>query len=371
MNQQNKTLSEAEIKKDKFLGCLLGGAIGDALGAPVEFMSHGAIVSKYGPDGIKDYVEYPNGKGEFTDDTQMLLFTAEGLLRAWHRAVLKGMGGAEVQITHASYLRWLNTQGVGMPDKEQRIGFNEGWLIKRKELYKQRAPGRTCISALQSGREGSVENRLNDSKGCGTVMRIAPVGLVFFRDRAVAFQKGVELSALTHGHPAGYLSGGLLSSIIADLTLGIDLEKAISNGLKILKNWKNHEEVTRKIKQAVSIHNKFLNKEISHAEIEKIGQGWVAEEALAISILCALHYQKDFEKAVLTSVNHSGDSDSTGAITGNLVGLMLGASKIPEPWKENLLYRDIVEEIATDLNTGCKSTTYNEDEEWSLKYPGY
>jgi len=360
-----------EIKKDKFVGCILGGAIGDALGAPIEFLSYDSIIQKFGKDGVQSYVEYPNGKGEFTDDTQMLLFTAEGLLRAWHRAVIKGIDGAQVVITYNSYLRWLKIQGYSVPDSKNNHGFEEGWLIKSKELFKQRYPGNTCLNALQSGKTGTVETPINDSKGCGTVMRIAPAGLVFNHNRNVAFKEGADLSAITHGHPSGYLSGGLLAAIIADLSNNIDLATAISNGMKILQNWKGHEEVYRQVTLATEIHRKNLNNDIGHLEIKMLGEGWVAEEALAISLLCALHYPDDFKTAVLKSINHSGDSDSTGSITGNLVGLMVGKNGIPTEWVDNLLFKDIVEEIGNDLSIGCKSYTYDVDEAWHLKYPGY
>lgn len=369
--KQIHKLSEEEIKRDKYLGCILGGAIGDALGAPIEFLSYDAIVQKYGNDGVQSFVEHPKGKGEFTDDTQMLLFTAEGLLRAWHRSVLKGIGGAQTQITYYSYLRWLTTQGIKNSKTENLFGFDEGWLIKRKELFKRRAPGNSCISSLQSGEMGTIEKPINDSKGCGTVMRIAPAGLVFNYDREVAFEEGVKLSAITHGHPSGYLSGGLLSSIIADLSNGLDLETSIANGLEILTKWKDHKEVYQKVKLASDIHRRYINKEVTNLEIKMIGEGWVAEEALAISLLCALHYPNDFKKAVTISINHSGDSDSTGAITGNTVGLIVGQNQIPNEWRENLLYKDIVEEIGTDLSIGCKSYTHDVDEDWHSKYPGY
>lgn len=358
-------------KKDKYLGCILGGAIGDALGAPIEFLNYESIISKYGASGVQGYVEHPDGKGEFTDDTQMLLFTAEGLLRARHRAELKGIGGAQTQITHQSYLRWLHTQGVDVAESTKTPGLMEGWLVQRKELYKRRDPGATCIHALKSKIMGSLEVPINDSKGCGTVMRIAPAGLVFNHNRKIAFEEGAKISAITHGHPSGFLSGGLLSSIIADLSQGLDLKTSISNGLRILKKWKGHEEVYDKVSQARALHKQYKNKNIDQDVIRAIGEGWVAEEALAIALLCALHYPNDFKSAVLTAINHGGDSDSTGAITGNIVGLMVGQEQIPQDWQDKLMHKDIVEEIGCDLAIGCKSNYHNHDEAWHLKYPGY
>ncbi|PRY87092.1 ADP-ribosylglycohydrolase family protein [Mongoliibacter ruber] len=356
---------------DKYLGCLLGGAIGDALGAPIEFLSYESILARYGANGVQSYVEYTDGKGEFTDDTQMLLFTAEGALRAYHRGVLNGIGGALTQITYHSYLRWLKTQSFPLPKSMYTFGFEEGWLIKRKELFKRRYPGNTCLNALQSGEMGSVEKPINDSKGCGTVMRIAPIGLIFYDKREYAFNEALKVSAITHGHPSGYLSGGLLASIIADLSNGIRLELAIQNGLEILEKLKGHEEMFNITSRVLEIHRQFEGRDISEREIKSLGEGWVAEEALAISLLCALHYPNDFKKAVLTSINHSGDSDSTGAITGNLVGLIVGKNQIPQEWIDNLMCREIVEEVAHDLFIKCPSLTVEVDKAWHDKYPGY
>lgn len=357
---------------DKYIGSLVGGAIGDALGAPVEFTSANEIFRRYGSRGIENFVEYPDGLGAFTDDTQMLLFTAEGLLRAWHRSVLKGVGGAEISMTHLAYLRWLVTQDYALPEGTDRFGMNEGWLIQRRELYKQRAPGNTCLAALQSGKMGTVAQPINDSKGCGTVMRIAPAGLVFvFGEPQIAFDKGVGISAITHGHPSGYLSGGVLAMIFCCLVQGESLELAIEQSMRYLSGKRGHEEVTECVRRALEIHRQAEGRDLKVSEIESLGAAWVAEEALAISLLCALHYPKHFEQAVLAAVNHSGDSDSTGAITGNLVGFLVGEQGIPERWRRNLMYADIVRQMAEDLFTGCPSDTDAPDARWLERYPGY
>src|SRR5690606_25651288 len=82
---------QGETIQQRFLGCLLGGAVGDALGAPVEFMNRASILKSFGPNGITQYASIYGGLGTITDDTQMTLFTAEGLLRAWVRGCFKGV----------------------------------------------------------------------------------------------------------------------------------------------------------------------------------------------------------------------------------------------------------------------------------------
>lgn len=360
-------------KSDRYQGCILGGAIGDALGAPIEFLSTDQIRAKYGKEGVKSFVEFGDGTGEITDDTQMTLFTAEGLLRAWHRSMLRGIGGAEQTIVYRSYLRWLYTQNSPFHPlpKQDLFKLKSGWLIERKELFKRRAPGNTCLSALSSGLIGTVDQHINDSKGCGTVMRIAPVGLVFSQDLSLAFQMGMNMSAITHGHPSGYLSGGFLAAIITGLTQFMPLRKIVFEAIDLMMGRSGFEEVDRIVLKAVSLHEKLQGRELQPEDIESIGGGWVAEEALAIGLLCALHYPNDFEKGVLAAVNHSGDSDSTGSITGNILGLMNGLEGIPAHWQSGLKYSDIVLQMGEDLAIGCKGNSYETDEEWMEKYPGF
>lgn len=369
-------LTNNKFPLDNYLGCLLGGAIGDALGAPIEFLHIEDIINRYGSSGITDFVEFSNNVGEFTDDTQMTLFTAEGLLRALHREVLKGIGGASSFITHKSYLRWLLTQGRVVPTDKSDNDLKSGWLITRKELFRSRAPGNTCISSLKSGIMGTIENPFNVSKGCGGVMRMAPVGLLFFESPETSFRIGCELAAITHGHPSGYLSAGFFASIISQLAVGMRLEDAISKSMEELTKWENHEETLTAVESAVSLWKETkspdgLDTLTLSKKIEQLGDGWVGEEALAISIFCSLLFQDDFTGGVLASVNHSGDCDSTGAITGNILGLIHGKKSIPQKWIDNLRYSEIVSEVAEDLHIVCKSSTDDCDEEWWNKYPGY
>jgi ADP-ribosylglycohydrolase len=360
-------------KKNAYQGCLMGGAIGDALGAPIEFLSFDQIQSKYGVKGIDTFVEFGDGMGEFTDDTQMTLFTAEGLLRACHRSMQRGIGGAETTIVYHSYLRWLFTQDFPMQERPTHgvYDIEKGWLIKRKELYKRRAPGNTCLSSLASGKAGTVDQPINDSKGCGTVMRMAPVGLFFSDDMALAFDMGCKFSALTHGHPSGYLSGGFLAAVISGLCQHIPLGKSVFKAFELLFGKPGFEELDRKILDMLSLHEKRKGQDLLPEHLESLGGGWVAEEALAISLLCSLHYLEDFEKGVLAAVNHSGDSDSTGAITGNILGLIHGLEGIPEELKSRLKYSDLVLQMGEDLSIGVKGNTYEPDREWDEKYPGY
>lgn len=117
-------------------GCLLGGPVGDALGAPVEFLSLEQIRARYGPDGIADFDTAYGRLGAITDDTQMTLFTAEGLLGAICRGKREGTVDTP-SVVHHAYLRWLRTQG---DPHDPSGGELDGRLVRLPELHHSRAP---------------------------------------------------------------------------------------------------------------------------------------------------------------------------------------------------------------------------------------
>jgi ADP-ribosylglycohydrolase len=327
--------------RDAFLGCLLGGAVGDALGAAIEFDRLDAIRARFGPAGLSDLAPAYGLVGAITDDTQLTLFTAEALLR-WHNGALAGDQRTPLEHGREAYLRWLHTQGVLW---RAEMG-KPGRLVKERRLHARRAPGNTCLAALQAGGRGTTTQPANDSKGCGGVMRIAPVGLVA-PGLLDPFETGCALAAITHGHPTGYLAAGHLAQLVAELAGGAELAPAIARASKRLEGSLGHPETLVAVENAVLAAGSSARRPAAE-EIERLGEGWTAEEALAIGLYCALR-AASFEEGVLMAVNHGGDSDSTGSIAGNLLGLLHGARAIPAPWLARLELRELVEEIAADL----------------------
>lgn len=341
-----------------FRGCLIGGAIGDALGWPVEFLQLHEIVKRYGPEGIQELKYNSSGKAEITDDTQMTLFTAEGILRAETRGNVKGICH-QPSVVFFAYQRWMLTQGYSRVEEYEWI--YDGWLLGLPELHSRRAPGNTCLSALENREQGSMTEPKNTSKGCGGVMRVAPAGLFYNKEQA--FTMGAEFAALTHGHPSGYLSAGALSFLIASIIEGQDIKNAVKDTIMKLEDYDNREECTQFILKALELSERDI---ADGDAIRQLGEGWVGEEALAISIYCSLKYQDDFKKALTTAVNHNGDSDSTGAITGNILGAYLGINRIPSDWVEHVELSESILQISDDLLKG-----YQDTEEWWNRYPGY
>jgi ADP-ribosylglycohydrolase len=293
--------------------------------------------------------------GAITDDTQMALFTAEGLLRAHVRAQAKGIEPAFASVTANAYLRWLATQGR-KPRVETLQGSNDGpgngWLIQVRELHDQRAPGLTCISALEAMPALGAPAR-NSSKGSGGVMRVAPVGLfvhsTLANDHGTGFKQSfeiaVELAAITHGHATGQLTAGAFALIVYSLAAGQSLWEAVGHALGTLQHRPGYEETLNAIERAQRVARSRMTREQA---IHELGEGWVAEEALAIAIYCAL-VAESFEDGVILAVNHSGDSDSTGSITGNLLGAMHGDGAIPPRWLAEVELREVIGQVADDL----------------------
>lgn len=336
--------------------------MGDALGAPVEFLSMPEIIRRFGPRGIVSFASAYGLVGAITDDTQMTLFTAEGLLRAAVRLESKGICDIP-SIVHHSYLRWLKTQGETTAHETIPVGM-DGWLIDLPSLRSRRAPGATCISSLREAQRLG-DTAQNESKGCGTVMRIAPIGLVARADDA--FELGCEVAALTHGHPSGALSAGFLAYLIRRIIEGNSLQNAIIMAKDVLRTHQNHAEVLNALNAAEQY---AASRDLNALREGQLGEGWVAEEALGISVYCALLF-RNFEEAVIGAVNHSGDSDSTGSITGNICGALYGVESIPERWIGQLELRHEITEIADDL-AALDGGVFDASSEltWQ-RYPGY
>lgn len=364
---------------DEFRGCMLGGAIGDALGYPLEGMRAREIFEKYGEEGIKGYSLTRNGKALISANTQMALFTATGLLMGKTRGCMRGIIGSPWGYADFAYGTWYRMQkGLELRDYEY------SWLRDVPEMGESRAPGNACLSAIAENKHGSPEKPVNNSKGCGAVTRVAPVGLYFNRlqlrekpgDEAywidAVWANAARIAALTHGHELGWMPAAAFAHIINRLCFtGKYLDGIIRETLDMLREFYGDGRHVSSLASKISLARELArNGEPDLDNIGQLGAGWVAEEALAIAVYCSLRHEDDFSKAVCAAVNHDGDSDATGALTGNIMGTLYGYDAIPDVWKENLELKDVILEVADDLCMDCQIEEYDYpyDEEWETKY---
>jgi ADP-ribosylglycohydrolase len=308
---------------ERYKGCLLGLAIGDALAAPVDFLTLNQIKEKYGEKGIADYDYWDKYKpGSFTDETQLSLATAKGCLNAHLNLMSKGESFS-LKVIYKRYLEWLND-------------MNDSFHVRH--------PGYTCMNVLQSGQQGSVGNPINDSTEASGLLRTAPVGLAF--PPGMAFREGTDYAAMTHGHSSAYLAAGFLSEMVAQIIELQSLQDAVELSKEQLVAFDNHQDLLKSVERAL---DEFHSKGSIDDSIQRLGKGMTATEVLAVGMYCALKFESDYQEGVLASINHSGMSTSTGMVTGALLGTLLGIEAIPEEWVSDLENSKDIIVIAEDM----------------------
>lgn len=352
---------------DKYRGCLLGGAAGDALGYAIEFDREEAIAARYGSRGIRDYQLDERGLAPFSDDTQMTLYTANSLLCSLAALSAQASGGAPALVSPSAlaayapaqmaqfYVEWMYTQVSPFPLAEPKA-----WISSLPELFASRAPGVTCMNACEAMANGA--KAVNNSKGCGGIMRMAPVGLINTSPgfSGVELQHlGAQLAELTHCHELGWMPAGVFAHIVSLLARdeASSVREAATQALNTLPEAFPNAHYLGQLQELLRYTLRLADSDIPDLEaIHALGEGWVAEEALAIGLLCSLRHEDDFAGAITSAVNHGGDSDSTGAIAGNIVGAHLGLAGIPQRYLEHLELRDTISKIADDLFTGPQAS---------------
>lgn len=385
------------MTKDKIRGCLMAGAAGDALGYEVEFISRQAILSRFGEQGIVEFALDGSGKALVSDDTQMTLFTANGLLMGLTRGYMRGIGGRPEKYVDKAYLDWYYTQ-----TERKRVILTNGWhctwLRDLPEMAQLRAPGNTCLSACESlFRHEEVRN---NSKGCGGIMRVAPMALLDAgyasrNENGYSIEKlaeaGGEIAECTHKHPLGFLPASLLTVLLYKVIpmsakqVRENIERIVAETSDMLDVIYKGEYASDKryLKELTEKAVRLAHSDISDTDaIRQLGEGWTGDEAWAIALYSAVRHIDSVEDAIVASVNHDGDSDSTGSICGNIMGAIYGYEHIKQRnifcpdgrrLEDTLELSEIILALADDLSTGCIISEYApidtpEKRQWYERY---
>ncbi|PRW64138.1 ADP-ribosylglycohydrolase family protein [Actinopolyspora mortivallis] len=362
----------SEVWQGRFTHCVLGCAVGEALGGAVAGDSWQEITDRYGPSGLLEYVPAGHPSGRIGSETQILLFTLEGMVRAG-----VARRGTEVDlptgyVQHA-YQRWLHTQHLSWP--RAAGGFlsvapePDGWLVGLRGLFQTRTPGRTMMRTLiafaKGQREmGAPETPETDSDGGTALLRAVPAAL-WNADQAETFRVAAELAGLTHGHPDARLGTASLAVVVSRLLREVPLSESVAEALAMVERQEEGERVRSTLATAVDLA------EEGPVPPERVtgtfGTGFTAVGALGIGVYSALCARGDFDLGIRTAVNHSGDSAVCGAVAGGLLAAST-PDAVEERWTRELELRETVERMATDaaLEFGPAPP---ETPEWFERYP--
>ncbi|MBE0010470.1 MULTISPECIES: ADP-ribosylglycohydrolase family protein [unclassified Arthrobacter] len=331
---------------DRVHGCLLGGALGDALGFAVETLDLESIRAAYGPAGLTSPTQL-SGVFRFSDDTQLSLYTVDGLVDAIQWAN-EGVAADETACLWLAYLRWLATQGETPPSSAPIAPPR--WIDAQTVLRHRRRPGAACLSGLRGGEMGTLSRPVNsEAKGSGTVMRSAPFGLVPHIPVEVADRLAMNAAALTHGHPAALHGAAVVAVLIHGIVRqGMSLREAVSAAVA-RAHISNVAELAEFLETAVRLADDDGSPEQMSAAL---GGGWTADEALAIAVYAVLASEaaagpeQHFRAAIALAINHDGDSDTTGSLAGNILGALYGRDGLPDSWAAALEGADVVTSMA-------------------------
>lgn len=347
----------------RFMGCLLGGALGDALGAPVEGLRKlDDVRRKFGATGITQMMPYAcpwetvthTGIGAITDDTTMHASTIAAMISSHSRPQLLH------RYAHQAYLRWGVMQEDGLR-LLPHIDLTADWPRELSPFWFACGAGRGTIAALATGRRGTPEDPLGydtairgkrvtgPNKGCGGMMRAA--ALAFWPHAEDKFRLGMENAAITHGAADAWLPTGFVTALVGQMVQGTPLPAAFNTCARRLRQEAGHEATLAACIAGMQ-QGKQTVPSLDAIDALPATLGYsnpflaVPVMAQTLYALSARHYHGLGTKETLTlSASHSGDSDSVAAIVGNVIGAGQGAEALPQDWLAQLQLRPQLEAL--------------------------
>jgi ADP-ribosylglycohydrolase len=297
---------------EQVLGMFYGLALGDALGAPVEFWDLKGIQERYGVGGIQE----PPDPALFTDDTQMTLAVAEALIAAGHEDL-----GAIMSALSREFVAWLHS-----PENN-------------------RSPGGSCLYGARQLEAGVPWWRSGkpNSKGCGAAMRVAPIGYLYQHELSKLRRVAAASAMTTHHHPTAQL-GAVAAAFLVKLALDRLPPEDLLPALKLEIHGQSMD-----FDQALARLDEALEMTSPDAALNHIGEGWVVEEAVLMALYCFLQSPDDFPATIRRGANTQGDSDSIASIAGGLSGAYLGIGALPAAWMARLEKSDYLADVAQRL----------------------
>ena len=356
-----------EEQMNRFRGCLLGMAVGDAIGAAVEKKSYEEICETYGPAGLLGY-DTVNGLAEITSYTQVAAFTVNGLLLA----ISRGQTHDAMAYVTMAMKEWASVQHF--PKDPHRRSC---WLRGTAAFRRRKCMDPRTLDALTRDVLGTPKKPSNQAEGPGSLTTAVAMGMYFHPERMQFHEIGVlgaQVVALTHGEPMAFLSGSVLAYVIAAILN--DPEGELESHFRLAAQTvadqfgKEFPQALRLQKALLEIIEKAKDPTAQNvAVMESIGCATCAQ-VLAGAMYAVLAGRGDFDTSAIIAVNHSGKSAAVGAVAGAILGAKMGQESLPEFYLECLEAAQVLPELATDLwqcwdKPGAKRLF---DVEWDRKY---
>ena len=354
-----------------YRGCLLGLAVGDALGYAIDSKSWEEIAQDYGPDGLRGY-DLVNGYADVTSYTQMAAYAVNGLLLGLTRGQLRGKMAPFVRYIGLGLQEWsMGQHSYRTPER------CHCWVAQIPELRRRRCMDTRMLDRLDRDETGTPEEPKNDSGHPGGLVNAVAVGLFFDPERMNPKEigrLGADAVALTHGDPGAFLAGAVLSYVIAGIVQ--DPETALKDHFVqaaevVAAQFGSTYPQAMELKHLLSRTRILANGgNLSRQAAMEHLKCTPAAEVLAGAMYACLPSPEDFDAAMITAVNHSGRSSAVGAVAGAILGAALGEDALPEFYLECLEPVETLRTLADDLRQGCPmgKRAMLFDDTWDHKY---
>ena len=353
-----------EQKLSAYKGCLLGLAVGDAMGYPVDKKTWDEISGMYGPNGLLGY-DLANGSADNTSYTQLAAFVYNGLLLGAIRGKPENYG----KFIALSLRDWAKSQ--------QFWGATEKtfcWVAQVPEMRRRHCMDTSMLDALRRETLGTPEKPVFRSAFPGALTAAVAVGLAAEPGKMTGEQigrLGAEAVAITHGDPEAFLSGSFVAYVIAGI-LQEPTAKLPDIFCKVCdlleqqysERYPQVQTVVGGVKRAMSLTK---DAELSPLAAMTLLGCTTAAECVAGAVYASTIHMANFDEAMIVSVNHSGRSGCVGALTGAIMGAKLGVEALPDFYLESLETTAVLSELAKDF-TQVRQVMKIFDDSWDQKY---
>lgn len=343
-----------------YRGCLLGLAVGDALGCAVDEKTWDEIRADYGPNGLLGY-DLVNDRADVSSYTQIASYVGNGLLISLSRRRAEPLTGAVLGLRE-----WARSQQFYRDPKKSFC-----WVAKIPALRQHHNRDMRMLDALRNQSLGTMEAPLNQSSTPGSLTSAVAVGMFYNPARMDASQVGAlaaQTMALSHGDPQTFLSGAVLAYAIAGILQEPDcpLETQFSHAIDAV-----YAQFHDRFPQPAALLAGQLKRILGMGKTGRMGmerlQCQTCAQVLGGAMYACLSSPEDFDGAMILAVNHSGLSAAVGAVSGAILGAKLGDEALPEFYLESLAPAAELGELAEDLAAGGTRRSLFDDD-WDLKY---